>query len=83
MDPITLTTMLTPVIVFVVTWAVTKIKTGLPGWVITSLLVPAFSALVAYISTTITGQATWLLQFVMGFLSVFINEFLKQINLKA
>lgn len=76
-----LVTLFTPLVVYLVTWALRKVAPKLPGWVIVMLIVPLLSLAVAAL-TGFLGQTTltfWQ-QFAYGLLAVFVNELYKQLK---
>lgn len=79
MDFIQLLAILSPLLVYAATWLVGKFFTAIPGWTITTLIVPGLSALVAYFSSASTGSSMTM-QFAYGLLAVFVNEFIKQLK---
>lgn len=80
--PQELVVILTPVVVWLATWAVNKLKaSGISGFIIVGVIVPLLSASVAWLTGLLlnSGLSFWLL-FGLGLLSVFVNEALKQLK---
>ena len=74
--------LVTPVIVWVVTWMVKNLFSKLPGWAVVGIVVPLISLALALITNAIAiGENFWL-QLAVGVIAVFINEVKKQIKTK-
>lgn len=71
---------LAPLIVIGVTQLIRKVSPQLSGWVITFVIVPIASAVLAWLATMIIGEMSWLQQFLLGLLSVFLVELKKQLS---
>jgi hypothetical protein len=80
MDVHTIITLAMPIIVFLVTMAVTKIQGNVSGIVIVGIIVPLLSIGGAYLSGLLGGTLAFGWQVLVNFLAVFVNEFIKQIQ---
>ena len=80
MAPDALINILFPLVVWAITELIKKFGPTIPGWVIVSVLVPALSAVIAYIGTLVVPESTWLVSFVLGFLATFVRELIKQLS---
>lgn len=71
---------LSPLVVFGVTWLVGKLVT-VPGWVVVMVIVPALSLLAAWLAEVMgaTGLSFWA-QFGINLVAVTVNEAIKQIG---
>ena len=76
--PIEIINLLAPVIVWVAVQAFKWLLPKVPGWAILSIAVPALSALAAWLVSFISPESSFLLQVVLGLLSVFIAEIIRQ-----
>jgi len=76
--PIEIINLLAPLVVWAAVqafkWALPKV----PGWAILSVVVPVLSALAAWIATLIAPESSFVLQVVLGLLSVFVAELVRQ-----
>lgn len=71
---------LTPFVVYGVGLFVTWVKPQIPGWAMLSV-VGALSAAYTYVAQAATGpETTWVVQFLLGLLAVFIHQVRKQIQ---
>jgi len=79
--PTELIAVLTPVVVYAAVQLFKLVLPKIPGWALLSIVVPALSALIAWITQLLTagGLGFWL-QLVLGLLAVFVNELIKQIQ---
>jgi hypothetical protein len=76
-----LTIWLTPLIVFAATWLVKKIGPNITGATTVAIIVPVLTAIVSFISYELNlSVGNVMLQIVLGLLSVFVNEFIKQVK---
>lgn len=80
MDITQIITLLMPLIVFGATELVKVVNRNISGVLVVAVVVPGLSALIAFIGTLITPEATWLVNFVVGFISVFVNELIRQLR---
>jgi len=72
---------LTPFVVWAVTAAIKKwILPNVSGFVITSFIVPALSAVATWIASQVVPELSWLQNFLLGFGGVFVHEFIKQLQ---
>lgn len=72
---------LTPLIVFGATWVVKQLGPKLSGAAIVGLAVPILTAILAAISYFLNLNANnVVLQIALGLVSVFVNEFIRQIK---
>ncbi|MBK7380478.1 MAG: hypothetical protein IPJ03_22455 [Ignavibacteriales bacterium] len=71
---------LSPLVVFGVTWLVGRIAT-VQGWVVVMVIVPALSLLAAWLAEVMgaTGLSFWA-QFGINLVAVFVNEAIRQIG---
>ena len=74
--------LVTPIIVWVVTWMVKNLFSKLPGWAVVGIVVPVISLALALITNVLTIGDNFWLQLVVGVIAVFINEVKKQIKTK-
>ena len=74
--------LVTPVIVWVVTWMVKNLFSKLPGWAVVGIVVPLISLALALITNAIAIGDNFWLQLAVGVIAVFINEVKKQIKTK-
>ena len=74
--------LVTPVIVWVVTWMVKNLFSKLPGWAVVGIVVPVISLALALITNVMAIGDNFWLQLVVGVIAVFINEVKKQIKTK-
>jgi len=74
--------LITPVIVWVVTWMVKNLFSKLPGWAVVGIVVPLISLALALITNAISIGDNFWLQLAVGVIAVFINEIKKQIQTK-
>jgi len=73
-------TYLTPFIVWLVTWVVGKVVPLIPGW-LKLTVVTIVSAVLTWVLQIIGNpELSIVLQFVLGFLAVFVAEFLNQFS---
>lgn len=70
---------ITPFLVFAVTELVKFLAPKLPGWAIVSVIVPLISAVLSWVGTLISPEATWLVNLFVGLLSTFLFELKKQL----
>jgi hypothetical protein len=80
METTTLIIALTPFVVYLVTKLVSWILPKIPAILITTLVVPAISAVGIWIASLLGGTNPWYLQLILGFTAVFIHEFIKNIQ---
>lgn len=79
-SPANLVLLATPLVVFGVGQLVKLVKPLIPGWAMVVVVVPALSAAVTWVSTIFVEDASWLIQFGAGLLSVFVHQLSKQIK---
>jgi hypothetical protein len=80
MDVNTIVMMLMPLLIWVVTWIVKKIKPTLSGVTIVAVIIPLLSFAGALIPTLIGTTTPFWLQLVLNFLAIAFNEIKKQIG---
>jgi len=78
----TLITVLTPVIVYLVTKAVTAIGPSLSSLTITTVVVPVLSVLVTFIAPLVGGTNPWYVTLILGLVSTFVHEFISNLQNK-
>lgn len=71
---------LSPLVVLLITAIVRKWFPDTSGWIIVMLLVPGISAALAFLATVLVPGMTWLQTFLLGLLSVLLNELRKQLQ---
>ncbi len=76
--PLEIINLLAPVVVWVAVKAFKWLLPKVPGWTILSIVVPALSAVAAWIVSLISPESSFLLQVILGLLSVFIAEIIRQ-----
>ena len=75
-DTITLLlTILTPLVVYGATWLVGFLVPKLPSVLITTLVVPALSAVAVLIASLLGGTNPWYIQLGLGLVATFVHEF--------
>ena len=82
MDTQQIILLLTPVIVWIVTWMVKNLFSKLPGWAVVGIVVPLISLALALITNAISIGDNFWLQLAIGVIAVFINEIKKQVQTK-
>lgn len=81
-DPSNLVVLLMPAITWIAVEIVKKVMNALGasitgGWIL-GLIVPGLSALAAFILTKISPDSSYVLAFVLGFASTFVDQLIKQ-----
>ena len=76
--PTEIITLLAPLVVYGVTELVKFILPKLPGWAILTGVVPLLSVVAAFIATLIIPGLGFAVQVVLGLLSVFVAEAIRQ-----
>ena len=74
--------LVTPVIVWIVTWMVKNLFSKLPGWAVVGIVVPLISLALALITNAISIGDNFWLQLAIGVIAVFIYEIKKQVQTK-
>lgn len=72
-------TWLMPVLTLAFTWLIKKIAPFVTGTV-TLIVVPLVSTGLAYLGTVISNDTSWLISFLVGLGSVFLNQFYKYLT---
>ena len=80
MDTQQIILLLTPVIVWIVTWMVKNLFSKLPGWAVVGIVVPIISLILALITNAISIGDNFWLQLAVGVIAVFIHEIKKQVT---
>jgi hypothetical protein len=70
----------TPLVVFFATQAVKWALGKVSGWVVVTIIVPALSLIVAWVSGLVIGELNLFPQVGVGLLAVFINELYRQLK---
>lgn len=78
--PIMVIQYLAPLAVLGATWLIRLVKPSLSGWVIVYLIVPALSALLAWLATLVLQDVSFLTQVAYGLGSIILMELLKQLK---
>ena len=74
-------TILTPLVVYGVTWLIRKFVPNVAGWFIVMFIVPLLSLGITWVTGLLGNpELTFWGQFAYGLLAVFVNELLKQLK---
>lgn len=73
-------TILTPLVVFGATKLVRLVLPKVSGAVIVGAIVPLLSAAAALLGQLLVPGSSWLEQFAIGLVAVFVNELIKQLK---
>jgi hypothetical protein len=68
-----------PILVWVATLAATWIKKSMPDFLVSGVIVPAFTALLTIVSAWVIPNAPWYAVAIPGLAAVFIKQFLKDL----
>lgn len=80
MNSTELLTYLTPFVIWFVTWAITKLKPLLPGWLVATVIVPALAIILSFLTSLVVPDTKPVLQFVLGLGAIVISQFIKQLS---
>tara|TARA_R110000744_G_scaffold195512_1_gene314572 strand:+ start:29977 stop:30321 length:345 start_codon:yes stop_codon:yes gene_type:complete len=78
-DPVSVLTWIMPVLTLGATWLVKKVAPFINGTV-TLIVVPIISSALAYFGTMADGSSSWIVLFVSGIASVFLNQFYRSVT---
>jgi len=75
-----LSSLLTPAVVWLVTYLVPIVKKDVPSWVITTFIVPVLSTLTTVVMQALGHAPNFALNLLLGLAATFLHEFLKNIE---
>jgi len=80
MDANTILVILTPFVVFGAGWVARQLISNVSGWIVTAIVVPLTSAVIAMVANVAGLSPNFIIQLVVGCAGVFLAEFYKQIQ---